>query len=55
MLIKVSGVEKFLWTTCMITDTSGGPPLTYGQQTAGASSEDNTGQYIDKEINIIND
>ena len=28
------GVEEFLWTTYMKTETTGGPALTYGQQNA---------------------
>ena len=41
-------LSKFLWTTYNITDTIGGPSLTCDQQNAGASSEDNIGQHMDK-------
>ena len=38
----VSRVERYLWITYMNRETTGGPPLTYGQHSAGAASEDNT-------------
>ena len=40
-LNAVLGVEELQRTIYTSTDTTGGPPLTYGQQNAGASSEDN--------------
>ena len=36
------------WTTYMNTDATGGPPLTYGQQSTEASSENNSGQGMGK-------
>jgi hypothetical protein len=44
----LSGFWKFLCTTYSIKKTTRGLPLTCGQQIAGVSSEDNTGQNKDK-------
>jgi hypothetical protein len=43
----MSGLFKFIWTTYSITGTIGGPALTSGQQSTGASSEDNPGYYME--------
>ena len=48
LLIAVSVVEEFLWITYMKTDPTGGPPMICGQQSPGASSEENTGQNMYK-------
>ena len=44
----VSGIEKFLETTYMKMDKVGGPLLTSGQKSAGAFSEENTRQNMEK-------
>jgi hypothetical protein len=37
----------------MNTDTIGVPPLTYGQQSAGVSSEGNTGHNMNKDSSNV--
>ena len=48
-LIAVLGVHKFLWITYINMKTTGEPPLTCSQQSAGVSSENNTGQNMSKD------
>ena len=47
-LLRCQGISDILWTTYRNTNTIGQPRLTIGQQTAGASSGDNTGKSMDK-------
>ena len=48
-LIAKLWIQGFLWNAFVNMDTTGGLSLNFGQHNAGASSENNTGQNMDKE------